>query len=152
MAPWIDTREREDIVREVIALLPGVVNAVHRRTPECARREDVSVAQVKVFVHLAEYGPRTMTELAEGLGVTLPSATGLVSPLVGMGFVVRERDELDRRVVRVRLSPSAQTLADRIMAERRAQVEAALADLSPEARCHFVEGLRRMVSVFSGEE
>ena len=60
------------------------------------------------MVHLFEYGPLTMGELAEGLSVTTPSATGLINPLADMGFVVRERDEEDRRVVRVRLSERAE--------------------------------------------
>lgn len=146
-----NTDDQARIVRDIIALLPDVAKDLSRKPLDCVRREDVSVAQVKVLVHLAQYGPRTMSELAGGLGITLPSATGLVNPLVDMDFVVRDRDEDDKRVVRIRLSPSAQKVADRIMAERRAQVEAALSGLSPQARLHFLEGLERLAAVFRGD-
>ena len=84
--------ESERIVREVLKLLPEIAKALSRTVPEHARMRGVSMAQVKTLVHLAQYGPQTMGELAAGLHVTTPSATGLVGPLVDAGYLVRQRD------------------------------------------------------------
>lgn len=129
-------------------LLPDLMRAFSRRLPQQARREGASLAQMKALVQLAEYGPQTMGELARGLGITTPSATGLVNPLVEMGHVVRERDPNDRRVVRVRLSDEARRLADDVLAERRTEIEAALEGMSYEAQHHFLEGLTRLSQVY----
>ncbi len=104
---------------------------------------------MRVLVHLAEYGPQTMGDLAEGLGITTPSATGLVNPLAESGLVERERKPEDRRVVTVRLSDEAREIADRILGARRLTVEEALDGLETDAQQHVLEGLRRLCHAFS---
>jgi DNA-binding MarR family transcriptional regulator len=101
------------------------------------RPDDIPVAQIKLMIHLANRGPQTMSELAEGLEVTTPAITGLVDKLEKRGMVERLRDQEDRRVVRVCLCPRAQQIA-----ERREKVRAVLATLSPEEQQMFVRTLK----------
>ena len=140
--------DRRRVVLEVMKLLPELGKAISKSMPIQARREGVSTAQVKAMVHLFEYGPLTMGELAEGLSITTPSATGLINPLADMGFVVRERDEEDRRVVRVLLSEHAEQLSHEILDQRIAEVAAALEGMSVEAQGCFLEGLRRLATAY----
>ncbi len=140
--------DRRRIVLEVMKLLPELGRSISRSMPTEARMEGVSVAQVKAMVHLFEYGPETMGELAEGLGITTPSATGLINPLAELGFVERERDEEDRRVVRVRLSPHAQRLSHHILDQRIAEITAAFEGQSLESQECFLDGLRRLASAY----
>ena len=144
--------ERERIIREVIKVLPELAKSLERdvaKHPAHGRENagvgPLSTAQVRTLVHLAQYGPQSMGELAEGMQVTNASATGLVKPLAAMGHVIRSRDPEDERVVRVGLSPRARVLADQILHERRAEVEAALAGMDDESCRHFLEGLERLV-------
>jgi DNA-binding MarR family transcriptional regulator len=53
-------------------------------------------------------GPRTPAELAEGAGVTRATMTGLIDTLERDGFVKREPDPVDRRMMSVRLTPKAE--------------------------------------------
>jgi DNA-binding MarR family transcriptional regulator len=153
--------ERERVIREVIKVLPELAKSLNRDVAAhaTAMREatqavaaspgtpppEVSGAQLRTLVHLAQYGPQTMGELAEGLQITMASTSGLVKPLVAMGYVIRSRDSQDRRVVRVGLSPQAQQLADEMIAERRREVEAALSGMDDQACRDFLEGLERLV-------
>lgn len=141
-----DAQER--IVREVMKLLPELSKAIQQSMPASVRHEGVSTAQVKAMVHLAEYGPQTMGDLAAGLRITTPSATGLVNPLADMGFVVRERSEEDRRVVWVRLSDEAEQMAEQILHERNAEVRVALEGMSASAQADFLDGLQRLADRF----
>lgn len=143
-----ETDERQRIVREVMKLLPELGKAITRSMPVHIRHEGVSSAQVKALVHLSEYGPQTMGDLAEGLKITTPSATGLVNPLAEMGFVVRDRDQEDRRVVRVSLSEHAQEMAHSILDQRVTEVAAAMDDMALEAQQNFLEGLERLASAY----
>jgi len=148
--------ERERIIREVIKVLPQLAKSLNRevathaatvagsRTAPAAPAAPVSTAQVRALVHLAQYGPQTMGELAEGLQIATASATGLIDPLVSLGYVIRTRDPHDRRVVRVGLSSEAQAIADAIIAERRREVEAALEGMDLAACRSFLEGLERL--------
>ena len=146
VTPEVDERQR--IIREVMKLLPELGKAITRSMPVHIRHEGVSVAQVKAMVHLSEYGPQTMGDLAEGLKITTPSATGLVNPLADMGFVVRDRDEEDRRVVRVSLSEHAQELAHSILDQRLTEVAAAMDGMPIEAQQNFLDGLERLAAAY----
>jgi len=154
--------ERERVIREIIKVLPELAKSLNRdvashavvmrATAEQAAASHtdahsvgaVSTAQLRALVHLAQYGPQTMGELAEGLQITTASATGLVNPLVDMGHVTRSRDVNDRRVVRVGLSDRAQALADGIISERRREVEAALDGTDLETCRCFLNALERL--------
>ena len=104
--------------------------------------DDIPVAQIKLMIYLANHGPQTMSELADGLEVTTPAITGLVDKLEKRGMVERLRDQEDRRVVRVSLCPKAQEIAEGRLAERRKKVRAVLATLSPEEQRMFVRTLK----------
>ncbi|MEO6993303.1 MAG: MarR family transcriptional regulator [Lacunisphaera sp.] len=51
------------------------------------------------------HGPRTPAELADAAGVTRATMTGLIDTLERDGFVKREPDPNDRRMMSVRLTP-----------------------------------------------
>jgi DNA-binding MarR family transcriptional regulator len=154
--------ERERVIREIIKVLPELAKSLNRDVAAHAAMmhaspgstasgstspgstPSVSTAQLRALVHLAQYGPQTMGELAEGLQITTASATGLVNPLVEMGHVTRSRDANDRRVVRIGLSERAERLAKDIIAERRREVEAALDGMDLQACRSFLEGLERL--------
>ncbi|HEY7349773.1 MAG TPA: MarR family transcriptional regulator [Ktedonobacterales bacterium] len=110
-----------------------------------SRPEGIPEAQIKLVVHLAIHGPQTMSEVADGLDVTTPAVTGLVDKLEKRSLVERVRDSQDRRVVRVRLAPHAQQMAEAHLAERRRQMRAVLATLTPEEQQTFLRTLRLLV-------
>jgi len=52
--------------------------------------------------------PLTMSQLAEELSISLPSTTALVNRLTWHGWVERQADERDRRVIRLSLLPAGE--------------------------------------------
>ena len=140
--------EHQRVIREVMKLLPELGIAITRSIPAHVRHEGISRAQVKAMVHLFEYGPQTMGDLADGLRITTPSATGLINPLAEQGFVVRDRDGGDRRVVRVSLSEHAEEIAHSIIDQRQAEVAGAMEGMSLEAQECFLEGLERLAAAY----
>lgn len=143
--------EREWIIREIIKILPGLVKSLNRAAAAHARAgrdlaggRAISTAQLRTLVHLAQYGPQTMSELAEGMQITMASASGLIKPLAEAGLVKRSRDPQDRRVVRVDLSPRARDLANQALAKWRQDVEAALTDMDNETCRQFLRSLERL--------
>ncbi|OMB97375.1 MarR family transcriptional regulator [Mycobacterium sp. NS-7484] len=71
----------------------------------------------------------SVRESAAELSLAPNTASTLVSRLVAEGLLTRTADDGDRRVVRLRLTPPAQALADETRAARRAALSAALAQL-----------------------
>ena len=66
--------------------------------------KDLSVAEMHTLESIGLYDSKTMSETAADLGVTTGTLTVAVDRLVRKGYVKRQRDERDRRVVRVQLT------------------------------------------------
>ncbi len=78
-----------------------------------AERLGLNATDHKALDLIARHGPLTAGRLAETTGLTTGAVTGIVDRLERAGFAVRERDTVDRLVVRIVAVP-----------ERRAEIEA----------------------------
>lgn len=83
----------------------------------------------------------SVREAADELGLVPNTASTLVSKLAGDGLLIRDADADDRRVGRLRLTASAQQIADQTRAARRATLADVLADLDAEQIQRLESGL-----------
>jgi len=93
--------------------------------------------------------PHRITELAAGEGLTQPAITRLVDRLQDRGWVRRQSDPDDGRVVMVRLTPAGQEMYGRLRAEYRALVHeemAALADADVETLARAIDVLDELIA------
>jgi DNA-binding MarR family transcriptional regulator len=100
---------------------------------------------IRAAIHIYGNGPQTIGQLAAGLGVSQGWASRVVDEMERAGYVARERDPGDRRVVRVSLVPAAVERVEKAYRWRGDAVEAALQDLSPAERTAVATFLRRFV-------
>jgi DNA-binding MarR family transcriptional regulator len=91
--------------------LMGRIAAGH--APEFAAA-DVTMAQMKALYLVSANGSLHISALAELLGVTLSTGSGLVDRLVDQGLLERRHDEVDRRHVVVRLSERGAGLVEQL--------------------------------------
>jgi DNA-binding MarR family transcriptional regulator len=97
-------------------------------------RPPVSPQAVRAAVLVYEAREATVGGIATGLGISAGWASRLVEELEERGYVVRERDRIDRRVVRIRLSPDAVEEVARVYRWRDEAVERALAGIDADGR------------------
>jgi DNA-binding MarR family transcriptional regulator len=72
------------------------------------RPRDLSLTALSSLSTIDRTGPRRLTDLAVGEGVTQPSMSALVSQLERLGLVERQSDAQDGRVVRVAITRAGQ--------------------------------------------
>ncbi len=65
---------------------------------------DLSVAEMHTLEGIGLYNSRTMSETAAILEITTGTLTVAIDRLVRKGYVLRQRDTADRRVVRIQLT------------------------------------------------
>lgn len=65
---------------------------------------DLSVKEMHTIEAIGMYQPRTMTEVAQDLKITVGTLTTAINRLVKKGYVERNRIEDDRRIVQVQLT------------------------------------------------
>jgi DNA-binding MarR family transcriptional regulator len=100
---------------------------------------------IRAAIHIHEEGPQTIGQLARGLGISQGWASRVVDELERAGYVERERDPADRRVVRVRLTPMAVERVERAYRWRGGAVEAALTGMESRERAAVADFLRRFL-------
>jgi len=106
-------------------------------------RGSLSLVHLHVLTIL-EAGPLTMGRLAEGLDVSVASATGIVDRMEDRKPVERRSDPDDRRVVVVHATKRGSRVFDALARERRARLGPILAQMTDDEVASFLIGLRAM--------
>lgn len=89
-------------------------------------------------------GPRTPAELADAAGVTRATMTGLIDTLERDGFVKREPDPNDRRMMSVRLTPEGERFLGDYLPEHFQAIAALMSPLSESERKTLVRLLGKV--------
>jgi DNA-binding MarR family transcriptional regulator len=89
-------------------------------------------------------GPLRLSELAERMGITAPTASRAVDGLVGLGILERLPDPGDRRAVRIDVTEPGRKLVEERMARAAAALEPAVGTLSAQDRAQLAALLTRL--------
>ena len=92
---------------------------------------------------------RTLTEMADYQGVSLPSMSSTVNTLEEYGWVTRVRDKDDRRVVRIELTADGHTPFAAMQQTALTHIAAHLSQLSPSEQTVIADGLRLLRGALS---
>ena len=99
--------------------------------------QDLTLAQVRTLFLIAHEAPLPMGRIAEILGVSVASASGIVERLERHGLVVREHRTDDRRIVDCILTDVGHGLIDEMSGRRIEEARRALAFLTPDELAEF---------------
>lgn len=102
---------------------------------------ELSFAQMRALKFVKTKGQVSITELAELLNVSAPSASTMVDRLVEKGVLVREPDPADRRKVIVTISQDMVAITEQIEKEIFSNFVELVEKLGPE----FADDWRRVV-------
>jgi DNA-binding MarR family transcriptional regulator len=106
------------------------------------RRYHLSMGQALAMHRIEDAGGLRLSALADGLGISRPAVSALVSSLEAQGWVRRGRSPDDRRGVVVRLTPRALRLLVTFDRELERAVRSATRSLPREVRIPTVTTLR----------
>jgi len=84
--------------KEISKILPDFLKRIHSGL---MKKIDIPPAQMAALMILSEHKERTVGELSIEMKVSAPTVTGIVDRLQRSGFVKRQRDTKDRRVVHI---------------------------------------------------
>ena len=93
---------------------------------------NLTSAQIKLLTCFSNKSELTMTELSNNLAVSMPTMTAMVDRLVNSKMVERERNNIDRRVVKVNLTGAGEKILKKLISIRRREMEKILMNLSGE--------------------
>lgn len=108
-------------------------------------KDDLHFGQLHVLAFAAEKPGITMSEIAELMQVSSPTATSFVDRLAKIGLLVRKHDTKNRTLVRLKITSEGKTLLKRKMAEKRKSFALLLSVLSPKDQASFLVILRKIL-------
>lgn len=110
--------------------------------------DDPSLGKVELFALRCLFVERepTMSRLARTLGVALSTSTKIVDRLTEKGLVERKRNDGDRRVVRVVLTPRGEYAASTYRKQMKDAVTKMLAALSRDKQQSFIQTWEEIVN------
>jgi DNA-binding MarR family transcriptional regulator len=129
--------------------LGGVVKRLRRNPlPDAANLGDTlqgaapAPRHIVALLQVASDGPIGMTELAERLGVSLATASLVVTDLAEWGVVERTTDTTDRRRTFVAIAEPHRAMARALLDSRLKPLQRTLRRLEPREREGLVRGLQ----------
>jgi DNA-binding MarR family transcriptional regulator len=112
---------REDLLQTVVQRMMSIMR--HVRHVEPPVEPILSPPQMHIVFTIAHHqGGISVSELAEGAGVTPGAITQFVNTLVEKGLVAREGDLNDRRIVRLKLTDQAKNHFEKFKTEHLASM------------------------------
>ncbi|OOE06391.1 MarR family transcriptional regulator [Anoxybacillus kestanbolensis] len=127
--------------------------AVRKLAADLAK-EEIGLTKPQFFILnlLSKRGKCTVSELADEMFVKPSAITTMIDRLYKSGFVLRDRDEEDRRVVYVQLSEKGKEMLQHARAERRKIIERYLSQLQLEELEQFVYIIEKIAAINEKEE
>jgi len=107
---------------------------------------DITMPQFKVMLFLWQGQRARVGVLAENLGIHPSNVTGILDRLVDAGFVCREEDAGDARLVVSRLTPKGESTLSHLYDSRAARIGERLTKLSSEELLALRTGLGALLA------
>ncbi|MGI6284944.1 MarR family transcriptional regulator [Neomoorella humiferrea] len=133
----------QESTRELEYLLRQINHVINHSTRSYLAERGLTMPRFWVLSNMVADRPLTMGELQRRLLQAPGTVTGLVDGLVEEGLVRRWRDENDRRLVFLALTPEGERFLEEILQFRAAVLEKALVALDVGA----IEGLNKELSL-----
>ncbi len=103
----------------------------------------LTVSQLRLTYLIRDQDNPSLGDLAESLGITGATMSGLVDRLAKRGLVERLPDTTDRRVVRVRLTKEGEELSSDLKRAGHDFLREVFTRMGPKATADLAESMRR---------
>ena len=113
------------------------------------REHGTPLSHVQVLAMLNDVGTMSVSEISRRLGIAKPNITPLVDRLYESGYVDRQHDENDRRVVNIVLLPAGCDKLAAIRATISRQIQVQAEDLTISEFRELNESLQSIVRILS---
>ena len=138
----------DDCAREVLDVVPLVMRVL-RAEMRAHRGPELSVPHFRVLAYVGRNENASLSEVAEHVGLRLPSMSTLVDGLVTRGLVSRSASVKDRRRVALCLTPLGRSTWGAARRATQSRLSKQLAGLSPEQLATVAGAMESLRALFT---
>ncbi|UOF92136.1 MarR family transcriptional regulator [Fodinisporobacter ferrooxydans] len=143
----------QDFERLIERLQTAFVTTMRKLGPELSESEcGLTGPQFFILHRLYTYGKCTVTELSEAIGVKPSAITAMVDRMYKNDFVLRDRDDSDRRVVYIQISDEGLATLVQAKKKRKQVIEKYLGQLEPEEMKNLVHIFEKLAQITIKDE
>jgi len=133
--------------REVLDVVPLAMRAIRAQLRKHGAKE-VSVPQFRTLAYLNRHEGTSLSDVAEHIGLTMPSMSALVDSIVMKGLVIRQTHPEDRRRMTLTLTERGRATL-RVAHEAAASyLEEKIGQLSATERATVIEAMQVLKRIF----
>lgn len=146
--PVGDEPSSDECAHVVFDVVPQVMQKV-RAEMRRRRGPEISVLQLRALAYLRRHPGAALSNLAEHVGLTLPSMSSQVSGLVARNLINRSVSVEDRRFVTLTLTEQGRNLMEAARNGTQDSLAKNLAHLSPEERATVIKAMHLLARAFA---
>ncbi|KGN03182.1 MarR family transcriptional regulator [Clostridium novyi A str. 4570] len=136
------------ILNELLVSTFNEILTIEQTALKSGKLNDLSVTEIHTIEAIGMYKPRTMSEVAGDLGITVGTLTTAINNLVKKEYVERQKDENDRRVVKIVLTKKGK-LAYRVHEKFHSDmIKATIEGLTDEEEVLLADALGKLNDFF----
>ncbi|NJN16714.1 MAG: winged helix-turn-helix transcriptional regulator [Oscillochloris sp.] len=135
----------QPLIDELIDLHMRLAFALQHSAVQQWLELELTMAQFKTLIVVAQRGPIGVNDLAAVLAITQPTASHLVERLSKIDLVERTNDPADRRRSLIQLSPHGIELMATLHRGTQDQLHELLGAMSADNRSALMQGMRAML-------
>ncbi|HBT19224.1 MAG TPA: MarR family transcriptional regulator [Clostridiaceae bacterium] len=109
---------------------------------------DLTITEIHTIDAIGDERPRTMSEVARDLNITMGTLTTAADKLIKKGYVLRKRTEEDKRVVLVELTPKGREAKIMHDAFHQDMIKSITDTLTEEEESVLIESLKKLMGFF----
>lgn len=113
------------------------------------RASDLSVPQFRALVYIRRCAGASLSDVAEHVGLALPSVSKLIDKLVARGLIVRQDAPSDRRRVTLMLTPNGEAVLQAASQATQQRLIKILNTLSPDELISVIETMNILYQIFA---
>ncbi len=141
----------DECAKEMLDVIPLIMRTI-RVEMRHRRAADLTVPQFRTLAYISQRPGASLSEVAEFIGLTPPSASTLVDGLVTRSLVVRQTSSADRRRILLTLTASGQAILEAALSGTQARLAEILAALSPDECRTAIQALQALRPIFTPGE
>jgi MarR family transcriptional regulator for hemolysin len=138
-----------ECAHEVLDVVPMIFRLIRNELQEYGAKE-MSVPQYRTLSYVYRKGGVSLSEVADHIGLTLPTISMLVDGLVARGLMNRREDTEDRRRMTLTLTEPGRARLESAQRATVAYLEEKLRQLSASDRATITGAMRMLRELFMG--
>jgi DNA-binding MarR family transcriptional regulator len=138
----------KETARDILEVVPAVMRTVRAKMRESGAL-NLSVPKFRTLGFIVRHRGTSLSDVAEHIGLTLPSMSKLIDGLVERKLVVRQSHPNDRRRITLELTGRGRTLWQSARESTQASLAERMSVLSESERATIVRAMRILHPLFT---